>query len=489
MRRRRSRRSSSRRRTRSPQQRRARRRHSLIILAMVVVLIGLLGVLGYAVFERSKAEIVLTVDNAEMDEGAELPEIPVTVSVNGNEKSVIDFKTRFTVADLVSEFSSGQGYTVICDDDTGYEGTYPVKIQISDNVDAELDSGLNGLLHYVTLRTKDGDLTVKNPIGTWDGNKFKTYAGDYVTSDFVTSNKKTYYFDKDGNWVTGLQKIGDDVYYFGDDGAMLTDTWETADDDTYYFGEDGKATVGWLEQDGDTWYFQADGTMVTGVRYVDSYKCDFGSDGKLVSKEETAVDPTKPMIALTFDDGPGPRTVELLDKLEECNARCTFFIVGEMIEAHPEALQKMVEIGCETANHSYDHSDLAGLSSEKITEEINSTSEKIKEVCGAEPSLVRPPYGSVNDTVRETVPYPLIGWNIDTEDWKTRNTQSDIDAVMNNLSDGNIILMHDIHTETIDAALQLIPMIQDAGYQLVTVSEMAAVKGIDLEAGTLYYNF
>ncbi len=456
---------------------------------MSVVLIVLLGVLGVASFNHFKAEVILKVEDATMDEGGELPDIPVSVRVEGNENSIIDFKTSFTAKDLAAELASGQGFTIVCDSDTGYEGTYPVGVSLSESVDYELQSGLNGLLHYVTVGTEDGELTVKNPIGTWDGKKFKTYAGDYVTNDFVTSNKKLYYFDDDGNLVTGLKDIDDNLYYFGDDGAALADTWETVDADTYYFGSDGKATEGWLELDGDTYYFQDGGTMVTGVRYVDSYKCDFGSDGKMISREEISIDPTKPMVALTFDDGPGPRTTEILDKLEEYNARCTFFIVGEMIDNHPEALQKMVEIGCELGNHTYDHTDLTGLSPDEMNEEINSTSEKIKEVSGVEPTLVRPPGGDVNQSVRDTVKYPLILWNIDTEDWKTRNTESDINAVMNGLSDGNIILMHDIHTESVDAALELIPRIQEAGYQLVTVSEMAAVKGVDLEDGVKYFNF
>ncbi len=459
------------------------------MLVMSVVLIVLLIGLGFVVLDRSKAEIVLTAADTEMDEGAELPEVPVTVSVNGNEKSILDFKTRFTVADLAAEFEKGDGFTVACDGDTGYEGTYAVGVKLNDSVSAELDNGLNSLLHYVTVTTKDGELTVKNPIGTWDGNKFKTYAGDYVTKDFVTSNKKTYYFNKKGNMVTGFKTIGGASYYFGDDGAMVTDTWESVDGDTYYFGDDGTAVVGWLDLDGDTYYFQSDGSMVTGIRFVENYHCDFGEDGKLVSKEEVAIDPDKPMVALTFDDGPGPRTMELLNKLEECNARCTFFLVGEMLVNYPDTLNKMVEIGCELANHTYYHSTLTTLSTDGINEALDSTSEAIKEITGVEPSLVRPPGGSVNDTVRKTVKAPMILWNIDTEDWKTRNTQSDIEAVMSTLSDGNIILMHDIHTESVDAALQLIPMIQEAGYQLVTVSEMAAAKGVDLENGVTYYNF
>ncbi len=474
---------------RTPEQKRERRRRNLIILAEIIVLIGLIGALGYVVLDKSKAEIVLTVEDAEMDEGAELPDIPVTVSVNGNGKSILDFKTNFTAEDLATELASGQGYTLSCEDDTGYEGTYPVDASLNESVDYELQSGLNGLLHYITVRTQAGELTVRNPIGTWDGDKFKTYEGDYVTDDFVTSNKKTYYFDSEGNKVTGFQEIDDGKYYFADDGSMLTDTWQTLDDDTYYFGDDGAATVGWLELDGDTYYFQGSGTMVTGIRFVDSYHCDFGDDGKLVSKEEVDIDPDKPMVALTFDDGPGPRTMEILDKLEECNARCTFFLVGEMLVNYPDTLNKMVEIGCELGNHTYYHSTLTKLTPEGINEAIDTTSDAIKEITGVEPTLVRPPGGSVNETVRETVQYPLILWNIDTEDWKTLNTESDINAVMSTLSDGNIILMHDIHSPSVDAALQLIPMIQEQGYQLVTVSEMAAVKGVDLENGVKYFNF
>lgn len=84
---------------------------------------------------------------------------------------------------------------------------------------------------------------------------------------------------------------------------------------------------------------------------------------------------------------------------------------------------------------------------------------------------------------------PMILWNVDTLDWKTRNTQSTIDAVMRNLKDGDIILMHDIHTQTVDAALQLIPKLEEEGYQLVTVSEMAAAKNKTLENGTAYSDF
>lgn len=102
---------------------------------------------------------------------------------------------------------------------------------------------------------------------------------------------------------------------------------------------------------------------------------------------------------------------------------------------------------------------------------------------------MRPPYGAVSDALRENAEKPMILWNIDTLDWKTRNVQQTVDNVMNDVKDGDIILMHDIYKETIDAALELIPKLEQEGYQLVTVSELAQAKGQILENGKVYTDF
>ena len=102
---------------------------------------------------------------------------------------------------------------------------------------------------------------------------------------------------------------------------------------------------------------------------------------------------------------------------------------------------------------------------------------------------MRPPYGAISQTVKENVDMPMILWNIDTLDWKTRDAEKTIENVMENVKDGDIILLHDIHTETIDAAIKLIPMLQEEGYQLVTVSELAGAKGIKMEKGAKYTDF
>ena len=104
-------------------------------------------------------------------------------------------------------------------------------------------------------------------------------------------------------------------------------------------------------------------------------------------------------------------------------------------------------------------------------------------------TVVRPPYGSVNDTVKATVGTPMILWSIDTLDWKTQDVQSTVEEVMNNVQDGSIILMHDIYSTSVDAAEILSPQLIEDGYQLVTVHELAAAHGKELNPGVTYGEF
>ena len=149
----------------------------------------------------------------------------------------------------------------------------------------------------------------------------------------------------------------------------------------------------------------------------------------------------------------------------------------------------MKEIGCELGNHSYDHPNLANLSADGVKKQIGDTNSKIKKIVGEEATVMRPPYGAISATLRENAGMPLILWNIDTLDWKTRNAKTTVDMVMKNVDDGDIILMHDIHTESVDAAIELIPKLLEKGYQLVTVSELAAYKNVTLENGEKYTDF
>lgn len=204
------------------------------------------------------------------------------------------------------------------------------------------------------------------------------------------------------------------------------------------------------------------------------------------STEKNRIDSGKPMVAITFDDGPGPYTDKILDCLEKYNAKATFFVVGNRLGNYSKQLKREAELGMEIGCHTWSHPQLTKLGSSTISNEIFNTNNKVKEITGVYPTILRPPYGSYNDTVKSVAKCPIIMWSVDTLDWKTKNANSTYNAVMNNVKDGDIILMHDIHSATADAAVRLIPALIDAGYQLVTVSELGEYKKGGLVASQVY---
>jgi peptidoglycan/xylan/chitin deacetylase (PgdA/CDA1 family) len=201
-----------------------------------------------------------------------------------------------------------------------------------------------------------------------------------------------------------------------------------------------------------------------------------------------SVDPNKKMVALTFDDGPGPYTKEIVKCLKNNNARATFFVVGSNVDSYKSAVKAAYKIGCEIGNHSWNHSNLASLSADGVKSQMQSTDKKVKKITGENTTIMRAPYGSVSSTVKSSVNKPIILWSIDTLDWKTRSKSKTIDAVMNHVKDGDIVLMHDIHKPTKEAALSIIPQLRKKGYQLVTVSELAKYRGYKLKKGSVYHN-
>ncbi len=200
------------------------------------------------------------------------------------------------------------------------------------------------------------------------------------------------------------------------------------------------------------------------------------------------VDPSRPMVALTFDDGPSRVTPRILDTLEQYNARATFFVVGRQVNSYYENMRRAVSLGCEIGNHTVSHASLPGLDLNGLASEIGSNNQRICDYISYTPALFRPPYGAANDTVRANAGMPMILWNIDTEDWKSRNAQSVISRALDHVKDGDIILMHDLYGSTAEACETIIPELINRGFQLVTVSEMAQAKGVSLESGQLYYS-
>ncbi len=232
------------------------------------------------------------------------------------------------------------------------------------------------------------------------------------------------------------------------------------------------------------------GSIVATVPYTDLRSALPESIKQNVPKPEREVDVTKKLVALTFDDGPsGTHTNEILDVLEKYDSVATFFDVGELMETYPEAMKRADAMGCEMGSHSYSHANLQTSSAEKIRSEIQKADDAFKAVLGYTPKLLRPPYGAVGSTLYENCDKYLIGWSVDTLDWKSRNAQSVIQSVksIGNL-EGDVILMHAIYGSTADAVEELVPWLIEEGYQLVTISELMEYGyDIAMEPGK-YYN-
>lgn len=204
--------------------------------------------------------------------------------------------------------------------------------------------------------------------------------------------------------------------------------------------------------------------------------------------QSRVIDPDKPMVALTFDDGPSQYTKRILDCLEEYDARATFFVVGERVGEYSDVLKRTYEMGNEIGNHTYNHKVLTKIDNDAIASQLGKTNDAIEEVLGAAPALMRPPGGGYSDRVKAAVDFPLILWSIDTLDWKTQNADSTVKAVFNDVKDGDIILMHDLYKASASAAERIIPRLIEEGYQLVTVSELAQYRG-GMENGKIYGKF
>lgn len=201
---------------------------------------------------------------------------------------------------------------------------------------------------------------------------------------------------------------------------------------------------------------------------------------------QRVIDKDKPMVALTFDDGPNHNTSRVLDILESYGVKATFFVLGCNIKDNERVIERMNGLGMEIGNHMYSHKLITKLSDEKIKEEIKKVDDLIFEVIDTYPTLIRPSYGTYNKRVKSLMNRPIIIWNVDTLDWKYHNSKRIANRVKKDVKDGAIILMHDIYRATANSLEIIIPELLEDGYQFVTVSELLYYKGIDAEAGGVY---
>ena len=262
-------------------------------------------------------------------------------------------------------------------------------------------------------------------------------------------------------------------------------------------------TPGWHEDSTGKWYQNPDGTYyINGFAEIDGTIYSFDENGYMQTgwvekgvkdyyfNEDGSYDPTqkRPMIALTFDDGPGEYTETLLDTVEKYNIHVTFFMLGQNVEGRESTVQRMVQLGCEIGNHTWDHPSqtLPNMDLDSVVQEFQKTDDELVKACGQAATVCRAPYGAITEEQMAAVGKPFFMWSTDSLDWKLMDADADYNEIMNSdLSDGSIILMHDIHEPSVKCATEkLIPELVNEGYKLVTVSELAAAKDVTLQSAS-----
>ncbi|OLT27384.1 polysaccharide deacetylase [Nocardiopsis sp. CNR-923] len=186
-------------------------------------------------------------------------------------------------------------------------------------------------------------------------------------------------------------------------------------------------------------------------------------------------DPETRCVALTYDDGPGRRTPELLDALAEYDARATFFVTGVPVMEHPRIVRRAYAEGHEIANHTLSHPDLSAMSRSAARSELETVQAQVYRETGYTMDLMRPPYGATDDgiaSVTEEMGLAQILWSVDTMDWRDRDASVVTERALDGASPGAVILMHDIHGSTVRASHRIIRQLDARGYTMVTVSQL-----------------
>ena len=196
-------------------------------------------------------------------------------------------------------------------------------------------------------------------------------------------------------------------------------------------------------------------------------------------------------VALTFDDGPSGRfTRRLLTGLEERQVQATFLLCGYRLEIYPELAKQIHDAGHEIGLHGYSHKDMATLSRKQLQKEIDDTRALLP--AGCEAVFLRPPGGSGTALVEQVAAkedLALLLWSVDPRDWAVHDAAAVEAAVVSQVRDGDVILLHDLSDSSVDAALSIIDRLQEEGFQFVTVGQLASLRGVIPQPGKTYTCF
>ena len=350
-----------------------------------------------------------------------------------------------------------------------------------------------------TLRVMNYELfhtqrDVTSVVLIWDDQKKDDYEMVSVGQHAYTYN----YSSENGEALSGLQIFN--VGYKDFFSEYLTEYFK----DTYGnklkggYAEHLKSAEGNLNNyvltDGGVRFYFQPGTILAASAGVVSAEVEYSKLENVIRKKASVryIDPSKPMVALTYDDGPYPKVSNrILNCLSKNDAVATFFEVGENVKRYPKVIKREAQLGMEIGSHTWSHPNLTELKKKEIRKEIDKTNEALVAACGQSATVFRPPYGATDEKVNKIVDMPLILWSVDTLDWKSRKAKSVVKAVKKvekeDGLDGKVILMHSLYPSTAKATETLVPWLKKKGYQLVTVSELLQYKyGENPQDGKLY---
>ena len=179
-----------------------------------------------------------------------------------------------------------------------------------------------------------------------------------------------------------------------------------------------------------------------------------------------------PCVAVTYDDGPGELTPKLLQTLTDEGARATFFMLSSHATSYPDVVKQALAAGNEIATHTVNHPDLTTLPLPEAKAQVLDSAAAISRITGKPVTMFRPPYGEVNDAILTEAGMPAILWNVDTNDWREPGQAALIERSAGVAGPGDIILFHDTHADTVEAAGAVVRGLHDRGLELVTVTQL-----------------
>ena len=329
--------------------------------------------------------------------------------------------------------------------------------KLNEQINIILEREINNLKKKVNIDKSNDTLIINYEIYEYDNTISLLLLKKYLSDNILNIN--SYIFEKDTgmviNNIFNKEKINDFKNTYN-----LNTNYVTLNKNKIYF------------------YTIVDNELIKDELNIIDIKDYLEIKVEIQEEPKRTIDPNKPMVALTFDDGPHPKnTPPIIETLKQYNSVATFFEVGYMLKNYSYVSLSAKEIGCEIGSHTYNHINLKKNKKQERINELKKMDELYYSIFNEYPKLLRPPYGAYDNEITNITNQALILWSIDTNDWKVRNKDKIINHIkeQGNL-DGQVILMHSIYKETADAVKELVPWLIEQGYQLVTISELIEHK-------------